>query len=161
MVATTVKQKRIFMTKIKNEEDIQKNLFKTSYRDEFIRGANQAAEYFALSKEQKEQVDAEYLERKANKKPKQAKERDIKEYFLKVAKSYGAEVRKCEWYRRKDAPDWFVALNGAHFVELKRPGAKPNPSQKREADKLSLCDVPVHVLSTFNEVDDFFIGITE
>lgn len=107
-----------------------------------------------------QQVDAEYLERKAIKKTKPVKERDIKDYFLKIAKSYGAEVRKCEWYRRKDAPDWFVALNGAHFVELKRPGAKPNPSQKREADKLSLRDVPVHVLSTYDEVDDFFTRIT-
>ena len=118
------------------------------------------AEYLAR-KAVMDQTDAEYLERKANKKPKAAKERDIKEYFLKIAKSYGAEVRKCEWYRRKDAPDWFVALNGAHFVELKRPGGKPNPSQKREADKLSLRDVPVHVLSTYDEVDIFFERITK
>jgi len=108
-----------------------------------------------------EQVDAEYLARKANKNPKPVKERDIKDYFLKIAKSYGAEVRKCEWYRRKDAPDWFVALNGAHFVELKRPGAKPNPSQAREALKLEKKGVLVHVLSTYDEVDDFFTRITK
>ena len=108
-----------------------------------------------------EQVDAEYLERKAIKKVKPVKERDIKDYFLKIAKSYGAEVRKCEWYRRKDAPDWFVALNGAHFAELKRPGAKPNPSQSREALKLEKKGVPVHVLSTYEEVDIFFERIAK
>ncbi len=114
-----------------------------------------------VSKTSIEQVDAEYLARKANKNPKPVKERDIKDYFLKIAKSYGAEVRKCEWYRRKDAPDWFVALNGAHFVELKRPGAKPNPSQAREALKLDKKGVLVHVLSTYDEVDDFFTRITK
>ncbi len=108
-----------------------------------------------------DQIDAEYLARKANKKPKPVKERDIKDYFLKIAKSYGAEVRKCEWYRRKDAPDWFVALNGAHFAELKRPGAKPNPSQAREAVKLEKRGVPVHVLSTYDEVDNFFERIAK
>jgi hypothetical protein len=98
-----------------------------------------------------EQVDAEYLERKAIKKAKPVKERDIKDYFLKIAKSYG----------RKDAPDWFVALNGAHFAELKRPGAKPNPSQSREALKLEKKGVPVHVLSTYEEVDIFFERIAK
>ena len=102
------------------------------------------------------QIDQEYLERKATKKPKPVKERDIKDYFLKIAKSYDAVVRKCEWYKRRDAPDWFVAFNGAHFVELKRPGGKPNPSQAREAEHLKKRGVLVAVLSTYDEVDDFF-----
>jgi len=90
------------------------------------------------------------------KKEKPILERDIKKYFLKIAKSYKAEVRKCEWYMRKDAPDWFVALNGAHFAELKHPGEKPRPSQQREFDKLAAKGVVVRVLDTYNKVDDFF-----
>lgn len=83
-------------------------------------------------------------------------ERDVKKYFKQRADFYGAETRKCEWYRRKDAPDWFVALNGAHFVELKRPGGKPRPSQQREFDRLARKGVVVHVLDTYEAVDNFF-----
>ena len=95
------------------------------------------------------------------KKEKPILERDIKAYFLKIAKSYKAEVRKTEWYMRKDAPDWFVALNGAHFAELKRPGEVPRPSQQREFDKLARKGVVVHVLDTYDKVDDFFDWISK
>lgn len=94
------------------------------------------------------------------KKEKPILERDIKKYFLKQAAVFKAEVRKTEWYMRKDAPDWFVALNGAHLVELKRPGWKPRPSQQREFDRLILRDVRVHVLDTYEKVDEFFWEIT-
>lgn len=49
----------------KTEEDVPKNPLKKkkSYREEFMNGFQQAAEYSALSKEQKEQVDAGYLQR--------------------------------------------------------------------------------------------------
>jgi hypothetical protein len=134
---------------------------KEAQREEFMIGFEQAAKYAVLSKEQKEYLDAEYLARKAARKTKPVKERNVRDYFLKIAKSYDAEVRKCEWYRRRDAPDWFVALNGAHLVELKRPGEKPNPSQAREALKLEKKGVPVHVLSTYDEVDDFFERIAK
>ena len=84
------------------------------------------------------------------------RERDIKTYFLRQADRHGAEVRKCEWYMRKDAPDWFVALNGAHFVELKRPGKDFRESQKREAEKLALKGVTVHLLDNHEAVDNSF-----
>ena len=95
------------------------------------------------------------------KKEKPILERDIKAYFQKRAKFYKAEIRKCEWYMRKDAPDWFVALNGAHLVELKRPGGKPRPSQDREAERLAKKGVVVHVLDTYETVDNFFERITK
>lgn len=88
-------------------------------------------------------------------------ERDIKKYFLKQAAAFKAEVRKCEWYMRKDAPDWFVALNGPHCVELKRPGEKPRPSQQREFDRLAKKGVVVHILDTYEKVDGFFERITK
>ncbi len=90
------------------------------------------------------------------KKQKPILERDIKAYFRKRAKFYKAEIRKCVWYRRKDAPDWFVALNGAHFVELKRPDGDLRPSQAREAERLAKKGVVVHVLDTYDKVDEFF-----
>lgn len=89
------------------------------------------------------------------------RERDIKTYFLRQADRHGAEVRKCEWYMRKDAPDWFVALNGAHFVELKRPGKDFRESQKREAGRLARKGVVIHVLDAYDAVDDFFERITK
>ena len=95
------------------------------------------------------------------KKEKPILERDIKAYFQKRAKFYKAEIRKCEWYMRKDAPDWFVALNGAHLVELKRPGGKPRPSQQREFDRLASRGVTVHVLDTYETVDEFFERISK
>lgn len=90
------------------------------------------------------------------KKEKPILERDIKAYFQKRAKFYKAEIRKCEWYLRKDAPDWFVALNGPHLVELKRPGGKPRPSQQREFDRLARKRVLVYVLDTYEKIDNFF-----
>ncbi len=95
------------------------------------------------------------------KKEKPILERDIKNYFLKIAKSYKAEVRKTEWYMRKDAPDWFVAFNGARFVELKRPGEVPRPSQQREFDRLASRGVTIHVLDTYETVDEFFERISK
>lgn len=89
------------------------------------------------------------------------RERDIKTYFLRQAARHEAEVRKCEWYMRKDAPDWFVALNGAHFVELKRPGKDFGESQKREADRLALKGVTVHLLDNHEAVDNFFKRATK
>lgn len=95
------------------------------------------------------------------KKEKPILERDIKKYFLKIAKSYKAEVRKCEWYMRRDAFDWFVALNGVHCAELKRPGEVPRPSQQREFDRLARKGVVVHVLDTYDKVDYFFDWISK
>jgi len=83
-------------------------------------------------------------------------EGDIRDYFLKVAKQYRAVVRKATWYRRKGAPDWFVALNGSHFVELKRPDGDLEDHQEREIKLLLRKGVDVRVLDSYEGIEDFF-----
>ena len=90
----------------------------------------------------------------------QLKERDIEKYFVAEVEKAGGEVRKMCWINRKDAPDRFVALNGAHVIELKAPGEEPRPSQKREHERLRAQGVKVWVLDTFDKVDNFIKEIS-
>jgi hypothetical protein len=83
-------------------------------------------------------------------------EGDIRDYLLKVAKQYHALVRKVTWYQRKGAPDWFVAFNGVHLVELKRPGKDLEDHQHREIARLRLQGVDVRVLDSYEGIEDFF-----
>lgn len=83
-------------------------------------------------------------------------ERNIAKYLRDQGKKYKAEVRKLEWTNRRDAPDYLVMLNGPHFVETKKPGEVPRPSQKREFELMRSKGVPVHVLDTFEKVDYFY-----
>lgn len=72
----------------------------------------------------------------------------------------GGEVRKLKWIGRSHGPDRFVALNGAHLVECKRPGEHARPGQLREHRKLRNHKVSVFVVSTFEDVDWFIRMIT-
>ena len=82
-------------------------------------------------------------------------ERDIEKYFVAEVQRLGGEVRKLKWIGRANAPDRVVLLHGVYFVELKRPGEKPRPAQAREFARMACQGVPVHVLSTFDEVNEF------
>lgn len=81
------------------------------------------------------------------------RERDIEKYLVARVKDLGGEVRKLKWIGRAHAPDRFIALNGAHLVELKAPGEKLRPGQLREHNKLRLQDVSVHVVDSQAGVD--------
>ena len=87
-------------------------------------------------------------------------ERDIEKYFVDEVEKVHGKTRKMQWVGRRSAPDRFVAFcNGWHgFVELKRPGGKPRPDQKREIETLRNMKVKVLVISTLGEVDDFIAG---
>lgn len=57
-------------------------------------------------------------------------------------------------------PDQIAMLDGhSHFVELKRPGAKPRADQVSIQKKIQAQGIPVYNISTLNEVDDFIINV--
>ena len=83
------------------------------------------------------------------------KERDIEKYLKKKVKEAGGETRKLKWIGRRGAPDRVVFLNGAHFVELKRPGCDLRSEQLREVSRLRKHGAEVWVLPTLASVDTF------
>lgn len=87
-------------------------------------------------------------------------EREVERYFVAQVKKAGGKVEKVKWIGRRGAPDRFVGLNGAHLVELKRPGEKPRPEQLREHDKLRAKGVHVVVIDTKEGVDLFLEEVT-
>lgn len=87
------------------------------------------------------------------------RERDIERYFKQEVEAVGGEVRKLKWIGRAHGPDRFVALHGAHLVELKRPKGRPRPGQKREALRLARHGVSVWCINSKASVDKFIQAI--
>lgn len=83
------------------------------------------------------------------------RERDIEKHLKRMVKDAGGETRKLKWIGRRGAPDRIVFLNGAHFVELKRPGCDLRPEQVREVARLRKQGAEVWVLPTIESVDNF------
>lgn len=64
-------------------------------------------------------------------------EAEIEAYLRRIVRGAGGDVRKVKWIGHNGAPDRLVGLRGRHvLVELKRPGAKPEPHQHREHRRL-------------------------
>ncbi len=82
-------------------------------------------------------------------------ESEIENYLVKQVEAAGGEVRKLQWIGRRGAPDRLVMLNGAHFVELKRPGRKLDAHQGREFVKMIVQGVDVVKLDNKEDVDNF------
>jgi len=80
-------------------------------------------------------------------------ERDIKKYLLKEVKIRGGIARKVNYENRKNAPDWLIILNGMMLVELKKPGEKPTPAQRREIADIVSKGGRAGYVSSFDEVD--------
>jgi hypothetical protein len=89
------------------------------------------------------------------------RERDVESYFVEQVKAAGGEVRKVKWVNKRGAPDRVAMLNGAHFVELKRPGGEPEPHQLREHERMRKHGLNVHVIDTFEGVDCFIREVTK
>lgn len=91
-------------------------------------------------------------------------ESKIETYFKTHVKRAGGLA-----YKFKSAvngvPDQIVIHDGTtHFVEIKRPGGKPRADQIRCHANINAHGVPVHVVSTEQEVDAFIrdvLGVTE
>lgn len=84
------------------------------------------------------------------------REKFIEAYLVKRVKELGGEIRKVEWVSRRGAPDRLVMLSGKtpFWVELKATGEKPEPHQLREHNRLKEYGCVVHVIDSFEGVDE-------
>lgn len=90
-------------------------------------------------------------------------ERDIEKYLVQRVKALGGEVRKVKWIGRTGAPDRLVMLpigdcdfgcGAAIWVELKRPGGKPESHQLREHKRMRAMGQRVEVIDSFEGVNE-------
>lgn len=82
------------------------------------------------------------------------RERDIERYLVERVVALGGEVRKVQWIGRRGAPDRLVMLPGKTvWVELKAPGEKAAPHQKREHDRMRQMGQTVVVVDSRHDVD--------
>ena len=79
-----------------------------------------------------------------------AAENKIETAFVKHVKKLGGEVRKLKWIGRHGAPDRIVFFppNVVFFVELKAPGKKLDPHQKREHKRLKRFGMKVYTIDS-------------
>ena len=95
-------------------------------------------------------------------------ERDIEKYLVRRVKELGGEVRKVQWIGRNGAPDRLVMVPAMkdfsapvvyHYprtiwVELKAPGQKAKPHQRREHERMRAMGQRVVVIDSIEGVDD-------
>lgn len=97
------------------------------------------------------------------------RERDVENYLVQRVRELGGEVRKVEWIGRRGAPDRLVMLPARAWseagkvratpaltlwVELKAPGEKAKPHQRREHNRM-------RAMGQFVVVIDSFEGVAE
>lgn len=98
------------------------------------------------------------------------RESDIEKRLVQRVKGLGGEVRKLRWIGRNGAPDRIVMLpwvnqhNGVDdyydtpartiWVELKAPGAKPEPHQLREHARMRKMGQRVEVVDSYERVEE-------
>lgn len=84
------------------------------------------------------------------------RESTIENYLVERVKALGGEVRKVQWLGRRGAPDRLVMLapDGCIWVELKAPGEKAKPHQKREHDRMRRMGQRVEVVDSIERVDE-------
>lgn len=100
-------------------------------------------------------------------KPRPLRESDIEKYLVQRVKDLGGECRKVKWIGRPGAPDRIVMLPGVRsqvlseyrpnrtiWVELKAPGAKPEPHQLREHERMRKMGQWVEVVDSYERVED-------
>lgn len=91
------------------------------------------------------------------------KEAVVENYLAQRVQGMGGEVRKVKWIGRRGAPDRLVLFGSRAkilkpvciWVELKRPGEKPEPHQAREHERLRDAGMRVAVIDTLGGVDTF------
>lgn len=95
------------------------------------------------------------------------RESTIENYLVERVKALGGEVRKVQWLGRRGAPDRLVMLPmrmqadaclpkfpDTIWVELKAPGEKAKPHQKREHDRMRTMGQRVEVIDSIEGVDE-------
>lgn len=84
------------------------------------------------------------------------REQTVEAYLVERARALGGEVRKIKWIGRRGAPDrivWF-ADGREIWVELKAPGAKPEPHQLREHERMRRMGRRVEVVDSIERVEE-------
>jgi hypothetical protein len=90
------------------------------------------------------------------------RESDVEQYLVERVKAAGGEIRKVKWIGRRGAPDRLAMLpvgpdwRRTVWVELKAPGEKPQPHQKREHDRMRRMGQTVVVLDSWESINQFF-----
>lgn len=85
------------------------------------------------------------------------RERDIERYLDAQVRRIGGTTRKIRFVGRRGAPDRVVMLPGGRlvWVELKRPGEKPEAHQLREHARLAALGQVVAVIDSYAGVESF------
>lgn len=88
------------------------------------------------------------------------RERHIERYLVDRVKSFGGIAYKFTSPQRVNVPDRIVVMPGGTliFVELKSPGCKPNPAQRREHERLRELGQRVEVIDSLAGVDALLEG---
>lgn len=94
------------------------------------------------------------------------RESTIENHLVARVRELGGEVRKVQWIGRRGAPDRLVMLPpgiviypGPEYgytiwVELKAPGEKAKPHQKREHDRMRAMGQRVVVIDSIEGVEE-------
>lgn len=85
------------------------------------------------------------------------RENSIERYFVRRVRAIHGLPLKFKSPGRANVPDRVVLFNTGwvDFVELKRPGAKPRPGQRREHARLRALGFDVFVIDTKEGVDRY------
>lgn len=85
------------------------------------------------------------------------RESQIERHLVQRVKGLGGEVRKVQWIGRRGAPDRLVLLPSTFvsnfWVELKAPGEKPEPHQRREHERMRRLGERVEVVDSIEAVE--------
>ena len=87
------------------------------------------------------------------------RESDLTDELRRLARLDGAFLRKVNWEGRVNAPDWLLKRSvwkRPVFVELKAPGAKPNPGQVREFNEMRGQGMEIHVVDSMQSLWNLF-----
>ena len=89
-------------------------------------------------------------------------ERAVASALVRAVRAAGGFARKLSWEGLANAPD-YVVFAGGHglFVETKRPGERPRPSQMREFGRMrEYGGVDVKVVTTVDEAEALVSALT-
>lgn len=88
---------------------------------------------------------------------KNLKESVIERHFVRAVSARGGVAAKMTSPGMRGAPDRIVFWPGGRiaFVELKRPGRKPSPLQRRWHERLQSMGFRVYVIDSFEAIDEF------
>ena len=84
------------------------------------------------------------------------REKQIENKLKKEIEKLGGICFKFTSPNNDGVPDRLILINGyTIFVELKAPGKKPRPLQRKQIKRIQRQGIPVYIISTIKEVENF------